>query len=382
MTSQRHRVLVIDDERGPRESLRILLKNDYDVVCAESVDDGARLLKEGSADVVVMDIRMPGKTGIQGLAELRRIDPIVSIIMLTGFGTLETAQEAIRLGANDYIKKPFDAADMQAAIRTHVQKTQVQRMREHAMADLQDLTRRLNEELAAREHLAQLGMASSELVHDMGNPLTAVLGYAELLADTMQQRTRTGVTDDAEAIQYLEEIARNVKRCKEMTDAWRSMSRGGTRNSERVCPAEVVEEVFRTLRPSAPGIQMEAQWIGTSGREMVTADRLQLFRALQNVIQNAVHAIQEINIKGAIRVEGRDQGGAIEIRITDNGPGIPATALGRIFEPFYTTKTSGRGTGLGLCITQKVIKDLGGKIRVESEVGRGTTFILGLPIAP
>ena len=80
------KVLVIDDERGPRESLRILLKPEYQVLCAESVDDGIALLKEHQPDTVVMDIRMPGKNGIEGLKAIREIDGVVSIIMFTGFG--------------------------------------------------------------------------------------------------------------------------------------------------------------------------------------------------------------------------------------------------------------------------------------------------------
>ena len=106
------KVLVIDDELGPRESLRILLKMEYEVLVADSVLRGLDLLAKHHPDVVIMDIRMPGMTGIEGLREIRKLDADISVIMLTGFGALETAQEALRLGASDYLKKPFDTKEI------------------------------------------------------------------------------------------------------------------------------------------------------------------------------------------------------------------------------------------------------------------------------
>ncbi|HUE40807.1 MAG TPA: response regulator, partial [Chthoniobacterales bacterium] len=95
-------ILVIDDEMGPRESLRMLLKPNYQVHTADCVEAGIKLLKEKNPDTIVMDIRMPGVSGIEGLRQIREIDPHLSVIMLTGFGALDTAKEALRLGANDY----------------------------------------------------------------------------------------------------------------------------------------------------------------------------------------------------------------------------------------------------------------------------------------
>ena len=117
------RVLVIDDEMGPRESLRILLKLECEVMCASSVNEGLRLFSEKTPDLVIMDIRMPDHSGIDGLREIRKLDPQVSVIMLTGYGTLETAQEALRLGANDYLKKPFDTGDIFRIVRQNIKRT-------------------------------------------------------------------------------------------------------------------------------------------------------------------------------------------------------------------------------------------------------------------
>ena len=183
-------VLVIDDEMGPRESLRMLLKPNYQVHTAESVEAGIRILREKHPDAVISDIRMPGTNGIDGLRRIREIDPHVSVIMLTGFGALETAQEALRLGANDYISKPFDAREMRDVISRNVERTRVHRTGEHAASEIRELNNRLLKELAQKERLASLGQASAEFVHDLGNPLTIVWGYVQLLAKKLEQQEK------------------------------------------------------------------------------------------------------------------------------------------------------------------------------------------------
>src|SRR4249919_3768635 len=129
-------ILVIDDEIGPRESLRMLLKPDYQVHTADCVEAGIKLLKEKQPDTIVMDIRMPGMSGIEGLRRIREIDPHLSVIMLTGFGALETAKEALRLGANDYISKPFDASEMRDVIGRNVERTRIQRTSVNASTEI------------------------------------------------------------------------------------------------------------------------------------------------------------------------------------------------------------------------------------------------------
>src|SRR5438067_13903671 len=175
-TAEQPRILIIDDEMGPRESLRMLLKPSYQVHTAENVETGLQLLQEKRPDTIVMDIRMPGMNGIDGLRKIRQIDPHLSVIMFTGFGALETAQEALRLGANDYINKPFDAVQVREVIGRNVERTRLQRQSEVTGRELHELSERLRNALAQKARLASLGQASAEFVHDLSNPLTIVWG--------------------------------------------------------------------------------------------------------------------------------------------------------------------------------------------------------------
>src|SRR5437868_9715140 len=207
-------VLVIDDEMGPRESLRMLLKPNYQVHTADCVEAGINLLKEKQPDTIVMDIRMPGVSGIEGLRQIREIDPNLSVVMLTGFGALETAKEALRLGANDYISKPFDAREMREVIGRNVERTRIHRSGVNAASEIKELNNRLLKEIAQKERLASLGQASAEFVHDLGNPLTIVWGYVQLLAKKLEQSEKEdGATN--QTAKELQIIEQSVRHCRE-----------------------------------------------------------------------------------------------------------------------------------------------------------------------
>src|SRR5947199_10252879 len=212
VASELPQILVIDDEMGPRESLRMLLKSNYQVYTADNVDAGLRLLREKKPDAVISDIRMPGTSGIDGLRKIREIDPHVAVIMLTGFGALDTAQEALRLGANDYLGKPFDAKQMREVISRNVERTRLQRSSENTLSELNELNQRLRRELAQKERLASLGQASAEFVHDLSNPLTIVWGYVQLLAKKLEQNGDAKQTSPKE----LNIIEQNVRHFREL----------------------------------------------------------------------------------------------------------------------------------------------------------------------
>ena len=131
------KILVIDDDRGPRESLKMVLKYAYEIFLAARVAGGVELLREIQPDLIIMDIRMPEKSGIEGLQEIRDIDPNVSIVMLTGYGDLETAQQAIRFGANDYLQKPFDTHEIQVVVKKYVDRSRLFSRKKQAQEELQ-----------------------------------------------------------------------------------------------------------------------------------------------------------------------------------------------------------------------------------------------------
>lgn len=378
MSPSQHRVLIIDDEIGPRESLRILLKNEFEVFTAESVSRGLDYLKDKRPDAIVMDIRMPGMTGIEGLREIRHLDPAVAVIMLTGYGALETAQEAIRLGANDYLKKPFDTREMLETIRRNVQRSEINRRRVHTERELQDLNKRLVTELAQKDRMASLGQASAELVHDLRNPLTVILGYVQILAEDLDKSKKTWGGETQEAFDYIDVISNSVRRCRDLIEAWLNLARNNKRHDQPLAMGELVRETMRGLEYLARDKSAELQVVVRDENALVNGDNLQLSRVLQNLVGNAVDALPLRN--GKIMVESGIELGQMTVRVTDNGCGIPVDQMEKVFEPYFTTKPAHQGTGLGLFITRKIVEDHHGSIVIDSREGVGTTATIRLPL--
>jgi signal transduction histidine kinase len=377
-TSDQPGILVIDDEVGPRESLRMLLKPDYQVHTADSVETGLKILREKGPDTIVMDIRMPGMNGIEGLRKIREIDPHLSVIMLTGFGALETAREALRLGANDYISKPFDAGEMRQIIDRNVERTRLQRTSEHAATEIKELNNRLMKELAQKERLASLGQASSEFVHDLSNPLTIVWGYVQLLAKKLERSENSDNGDNGASVRELNIIEENVRLCRELLTMWQSYGSVEACPRKPISVSTIVRDVLKVVGPMAAqnGIELKSEICGDPCS--LLGDAVQVQRAIQNVVINAVQA--SVDGKTPISVACLRKEFYVDVVVEDSGSGIEPSRIEKIFDPYFTTKQGRSGTGLGLYITKKVVEDHNGSIKVNSTPGAGTIFTIRLPL--
>ena len=371
-------ILVIDDEIGPRESLRMLLKPDYQVHTADCVETGLKLLKEKTPDTIVMDLRMPGMSGIDGLRKIREIDPNLSVIMLTGFGALDTAREAIRLGANDYISKPFDATEMREVIDRNVERTRFYRSSENAASEIKELNNRLLKELAQKERLAALGQASAEFVHDLGNPLTIVWGYVQLLAKKLERSENTSSSEKDLSTRELQIIEENVRLCRELLTMWQSYGSAEACLRKQISVSDIVRDVLKGVGQMAAqgGIALQSDVCEDPCN--LLGDPVQIRRAIQNVVINALQASTEKKCTVSVTCVRRDF--YVDIVVEDGGTGIDPEQIGKIFDPYFTTKQGRNGTGLGLYITKKVVEDHNGSIKVDSTLDKGTLFTIRLPL--
>ncbi|MBP7830154.1 MAG: response regulator [Kiritimatiellae bacterium] len=371
-------VLVVDDDHGPRESLRILLKNEYRVLCADSVDAATTLLTNEKPSAVILDIRMPGKNGIDGLKEMRVLDGDVAIILLTGYSTLETAQEAVRLGASDYLKKPFDAPEMLNVVRRSVLHTDVERRRRKAENELNLLNHKLQEKMIQNDPLVSLGSRAAELAHDIRNPLTLVLGYVELLS--MQLREAGPLLGDKwpATRSYIEMIETSVSRCKELADTWTSEGRNTHISRGPVDVLKLVKELAAGMSSWAllQGAEIRVQ---TDAHDVqVHALRLSLMRAIQNLMVNAIEAVRGRQ-GGLVLINLRREQDHALIEVQDNGRGMSSEKLADIRSA--AGNDPGGSVGLGLRIARQVVEDHGGTLTMASQPGAGTTVTLAIPLS-
>lgn len=372
------KILVIDDEVGPRESLRILLKKEFQVSLAESVVMGLRLLQEQQPEVVLLDIRMPGMDGLDGLREIRQLDEDVAVLILTGFGSLETAQEVIRRGANDYLKKPFDTREMLETVRLHVQRAHLRRRHRRTGEELRKVNQLLLEQLARKHHMVTMGQRSAEFLHDLRNPLTAVLGYVDLLGEELRQSKDKLGAQWEETSDFLQNIELNLEHCRELSAMWLKLGRKDSQELQVLSLCALLQELVASARPRCLRRRVKLDLVVTGGELCrVEAEHIQLMRAFDNLLGNAVEAVPDET--GVVEVRCCSAGQWAEVYFKDNGPGISPGNLPRIFEPYFTTKGKS-GNGLGLFITQQVIMEHGGTVTVESRPAAGATFAVRLPL--
>ena len=232
-----------------------------------------------------------------------------------------------------------------------------------------ELIIKIEEQLRRAERLSALGELSAILAHEIRNPLASIRGTAEILME--------GAVPAAGKGEFLEILVKESDRLNHVVEDFLQMARPEPISKIQCDVNEELRNMVSLLTSQARASKVELQLL-CSPLPLIIADGEKLRQAFMNLILNAIQAAAE---GGAVAVSTRLDSlrSRIEVRFTDNGPGIPPDALPKIFEPFFTTK--GSGTGLGLPITKKIIEGHGGTVKVESTPGAGATFTVTLPVA-
>jgi PAS domain S-box-containing protein len=233
------------------------------------------------------------------------------------------------------------------------------------MSEQRNLERRLRQ----TEELAALATLVTGIAHDIGTPMNVILGYTDMLARSLR---------DEKNLERIRIIKEQVERVTRLIQTLMNFARPQRETPRRLQIEDVAERALGLIAETARkrGVAIERAF-GPTPAILAQGERLE--RALLDLFVNACDAMPE---GGALRVSTRPLGDGVEIAIADTGTGIALDALERIFEPFYTTKPRGKGTGLGLLVTRSIVLEHSGTIDVESELGKGTTFVLRLPRDP
>ncbi|HEX7238646.1 MAG TPA: ATP-binding protein, partial [Longimicrobiaceae bacterium] len=323
-----------------------------------------RLLEEEELpDVLLLDWMLPGLTGLEVCHRVRqRWDALaLPILMVTAKTDAESIYAAFDSGANDYITKPFRGAELRARIAAQLRTRRLAEERRH-----------IEEHLREREKLSSLGLLASGVAHDLNNPLASISGYAQLLLRGEA---------DGERAEDLRRILREVERCRGIVGSLLRFARSRPPERRPVDLAEALRSVLelreRDLR--AAGVRTGLHLAGPL--PVLPGDENQLQQVFLNILLNAEHALHGGG--GTLRVTAGPgecaAGPGVWVDFYNDAPPIPPEALPHIFDPFFTTKSKDEGTGLGLAVSQRIVREHGGEITVSSGA-EGTTFRVCLPL--
>ena len=248
-----------------------------------------------------------------------------------------------------------------------------------ALIFLRDVTQKRTQELnlLQAEKMSSIGFLAAGVAHEINNPMNSVAGYAEAL----QRRLKScpELRDDQRLEDfgpYLEVIVREVYRCKSIIDNLLSFSRKSDGSQGRVDLNAIIREVLQLLNHKSRYESILVRESLAGPLPVMHGDAGALRQVFLNLLLNAMQAIIS---EGAIEVSTRCASGWLEASVADNGSGIPPELIDQIWNPFFTTKTVGKGSGLGLALVYDIVKNHGGEIAVASTVGKGTEFIVRFP---
>ena len=247
---------------------------------------------------------------------------------------------------------------------------------------LKDVTgqRRLEQQLIRSDKLASLGTLVAGIAHEINNPLGIIAGYSEALLDRAHEPALSGVKGFEDFPEYLRTIHSEIFRCKGILKSLLEFARPSGGTFREIDINEIIKEVLLLLQHRTSRLQHTLSLTLNRDLPKISADAGSLRQLLMNLLLNAIYFTPE---GGSISIttgpDGEEPASGVRLEVRDTGAGIPADQIGKVFDPFFTTKPVGEGTGLGLTICHRIVEEHGGTIDVESEPGKGTTFIIKLP---
>lgn len=417
-------ILIAEDSRISRSVLKKLLKKDGHQIF-EAVDgkEAWQLYLEQKPDIVITDWMMPEMDGIALCREIRnhKSKKYSYIMMLTSKGEIDDRVAVFDAGADDYISKPVKPQELRSRIKNGQRVIQLEKKFRVIQNKLVKKNLELNKALAdlkirqsqmlQSEKLVSIGQLSAGVAHEINNPIGFITGNIDTLSDYFKDvetvlggyqallqmlKSNDGLSSEVkQQVQKIEDIEEDVdigylqedipdllkdclvgsQRIARIVNDLKTFARPG---NEGFTMVDINSGIKSTLNVINNEIKYKAEVKTDYGElDMIEADPQKLNQVFMNLLLNAGQAIEK---DGEIKIQTRQDDTHIRVTICDNGCGISPEHLSRVFEPFYTTKAIGQGTGLGLSSSYDIIQEHKGKIDVKSKKGQGTCLTISLPV--
>ena len=366
------KILIVDDDVDTVELLtKRLHAEGYPTAEAYDGEQALHQVEEYRPDLIVLDVMMPKIDGYEVCRRLKTSEDtkLIPIIMLTAKGKMPDKVKGLGIGVDDYIAKPFDYRELSLRVRYWgAVKMEV----EERLSKI----RSLEHELIKSERLAAIGQTVASLAHYVKNILFGLKGGAYLVNAALKE-------DDTDSLKNGWDILEsNMGRISDLVLDLVEYSKERKPEYEKCFPNEIANKVCELMEESAKEYGIEIMKDIDPSIDQVYMDPKGIHRSLLNLVSNAIDACIFDNNeekKWVVRVKTiLENDGMIRFEVSDNGCGMDKEVRKRLFTSFFSTK-EGKGTGLGLLNTQKIVQEHSGTITVESQVGRGSTFTIRLP---
>jgi len=395
------KILVVDDDPDIVRLLsKILEISGYGAITAFGGQEALAKVREHSPQLVLLDYMMPDMNGLDVLKDIKAFSEDIYVVMVTGRGSEEVAANVMKSGASDYVIKPFVKDQILTVVKDTLRIRQAEIRARKLQEELAELNRQLEQKVVERtrdlvetqerlilqHNLASLGEMSGGMAHEIRNPLNSIALYSQIMMDELEGGDNK--------LDYLNRIMSDVDRINAIVTNLNRFSRRIKREKKPIHLQGPLELTLRTLsaKLAVQGINVHVDIEPDLPEVLASSEEME--EVFSHLIINSMSAMPgggyikigmhpiKAHSKADMLLGGKDRQSRdyIEVSFSDTGTGIAKEALNKIFIPFYTTKTDWEGTGLGLSVVDRVINDHEGVIDVESEVGRGTTFRLRLPV--
>ncbi|MCX7722572.1 MAG: hybrid sensor histidine kinase/response regulator [Verrucomicrobiae bacterium] len=361
---QRRKILVIDDEEVVLDSCtQVLSSPNCTVLTAGNGEQGLRLVDEANPDLVFLDLKMPGLSGMDVLERIRAKYPLMVVIVITGYATVSSAVEAMKKGAFDFLPKPFSPEELRLITKRGL---------EHCDLVRQTAALRREKELL-RENFAAI------VSHELKSPLAAIQQNLYALAAELEDK----LTDPQKDL--FARLKSRLDDLLKLVNMWhRVLSVDPAKLKETFKPVSVhavISKAVETVRAHAVRKNVQIQTELAPELPPAYGDESSLVEVLVNILNNAVKYSYP---NGTVTVRAVRLDNLLAVSVIDQGVGIPKEDLPFIMQDFGRARhqpEGATGTGIGLTVSRRIVEAHGGSITVESELGKGSTFTIRLPIA-
>jgi two-component system, NtrC family, sensor kinase len=371
---QNIRLLLVDDETSFLNTIaKRMKKRGIHAELATSGEQCLSILETKPIDVVVSDVKMPGMDGISLLKQIKKKYCDTEVIFLTGQASTQDGVEGIKTGAFDYLTKPIELEHLLGKIQQAFDKI----LYKHEKKREAEYRAKLEQQMIVTERLASIGTLATGVAHEINNPLAIIKEAAGYMGQLLKKKEAEDFAYKKQFELGISKVETGIDRARRITHKLLGFVKKNESISSDVDVKELLNEVFELLQREA--LFKDIQMVSKTGDAsfIIRTDPYQLRQVLLNLVANAIHAT---GTHGTITVSLRQDGdNMVVITVMDTGEGIAKENLKKIFDPFFSTKSPGQGTGLGLFVSNNIMRKLGGTIDVESRLGQGTTFFVRIP---